>query len=177
MAPFDTSPLRQFSKFNNFFWVCCFLGKNLSDFIPPIKKTPQPVLPYSRTSSEETTTTPQDFLKFIYGQYSEEEQQQQNQNSNEVTTELNLDFLSMEQSESEESSSSTVRSLLFSSEITTTNWPNFLPKSSDNDDQNFEIQEGLDDESEDLLTFQSGFMPTPFQRTKSKNKTSDEGKN
>ena len=131
----------------------------------------------SRTSSEETTTTPQDFLKFIYGQYSEE-QQEQNQNSNEVTTELNLDFLSME-SESEESSSSTstVRSLLFSSEITTTNWPNFLPKSSDNDDQNFEIQEGLNDESEDLLTFQSGFMPTPFQRTKSKNKTSDQGKN
>ena len=138
-------------------------------------------MPYSRTSSEETTTTPQDFLKFIYGQYSEEgeEIQQQNQNSNEVTTELNLDFLSMEQSESEESSSSTVRSLLFSSEITTTNWPNFLPKSSDNDDQNFEpIQEGgLNDESEDLLTFQSGFMPTPFQRTKSKNKTSDQGKN
>ena len=96
-----------------------------------------------------------------------------------MTTELNLDFLSMEQSESEESSSSTVRSLLFSSEITTTNWPNFLPKSSDNDDQNFEpIQEGLNlDESEDLLTFQSGFMPTPFQRTKSKNKTRDEGKN
>ena len=135
-------------------------------------------MPYSRTSSEETTTTPQDFLKFIYGQYSEEEVQQQNQNSNEVTTELNLDFLSMEL-ESEESSSSTVRSLLFSSEITTTNWPNFLPKSSDNDDQNFEpIQEGLNlDESEDLLTFQSGFMPTPFQRTKSKNKTSDQGKN
>ena len=95
-----------------------------------------------------------------------------------MTTELNLDFLSMEL-ESEESSSSTVRSLLFSSEITTTNWPNFLPKSSDNDDQNFEtIQEGLNlDESEDLLTFQSGFMPTPFQRTKSKNKTSDQGKN
>ena len=134
-------------------------------------------MPYSRTSSEETTTTPQDFLKFIYGQYSEEgeEIQQQNQNSNEVTTELNLDFLSMEQSESEESSSSTVRSLLFSSEITTTNWPNFLPKSSDNDDQ--KIQEGLNDESEDLLTFQSGFMPTPFQRTKSKNKTRDQGKN
>ena len=136
-------------------------------------------MPYSRTSSEETTTTPQDFLKFIYGQYSEGEEVQQNQNSNEVTTELNLDFLSMEQSESEESSSSTVRSLLFSSEITTTNWPNFLPKSSDNDDQNFEpIQEGLNlDESEDLLTFQSGFMPTPFQRTKSKNKTRNEGKN
>ena len=70
-----------------------------------------------------------------------------------------------------------MRSLLFSSEITTTNWPNFLPKSSDNDDQNFELQEDLNDESEDLLTFQSGFMPTPFHRAKSKNKTRDEGKN
>ena len=32
---FDTSPLTQFSKFNNFLWVCWFLGKNLSNFVPP----------------------------------------------------------------------------------------------------------------------------------------------
>ena len=32
---FDTSPLTQFSKFNNFLWVCWFLGKNISNFVPP----------------------------------------------------------------------------------------------------------------------------------------------
>ena len=32
------SPLIQFSKFNNFFWECWFLGKNLSNFVPPIWK-------------------------------------------------------------------------------------------------------------------------------------------
>ena len=30
---FDTSPLHQFSKFNNFLWVCWFLCKNLSNFV------------------------------------------------------------------------------------------------------------------------------------------------
>ena len=29
---FVTSPLTQFSKFNNFLWVCWFLGKHLSNF-------------------------------------------------------------------------------------------------------------------------------------------------
>ena len=38
MALFDTSPLTQFSKFNNFLWVCWFLGKNLSNFVPPVWK-------------------------------------------------------------------------------------------------------------------------------------------
>ena len=37
-ALFDTSPMTQFSKFNNFFWVCWFLGKNLSNFVPPAWK-------------------------------------------------------------------------------------------------------------------------------------------
>ena len=37
-ALFDTSPLTQFSKFNNFLWVCWFLGKNLSNFVPPVLK-------------------------------------------------------------------------------------------------------------------------------------------
>ena len=27
-------PLIQFSKFNNFVWVCCFFCKNLSNFVP-----------------------------------------------------------------------------------------------------------------------------------------------
>ena len=35
---FDTSPLIQFSKFNNFLWVCWFLGKNLSNFVPLVWK-------------------------------------------------------------------------------------------------------------------------------------------
>ena len=30
--------LTQFSKFNNFLWVCWFLGKNLSNFLPPVWK-------------------------------------------------------------------------------------------------------------------------------------------
>ena len=38
-ALFDTSPLTQFSKFNNFLWVCWFLGKNLSNFVPPFENS------------------------------------------------------------------------------------------------------------------------------------------
>ena len=34
----DTSPLTQFSKFDNFLWVCWFLGENLSNFVPPVWK-------------------------------------------------------------------------------------------------------------------------------------------
>ena len=36
---FDTSPLIQFSKFNNCLWVCWFLGKSLSNFIPPVENS------------------------------------------------------------------------------------------------------------------------------------------
>ena len=32
-SSFDSSPLLQFSKFNNFLWVCWFLAKNLSNFV------------------------------------------------------------------------------------------------------------------------------------------------
>ena len=39
---FDTSPLTQFSKFINFLWVCWFLGKNLSNFVPPVWKFHNP---------------------------------------------------------------------------------------------------------------------------------------
>ena len=39
---FDTSPLTQFSKFINFLWVCWFLGKNLSNFVPPVWKLHNP---------------------------------------------------------------------------------------------------------------------------------------
>ena len=35
-------PLIQFSKFNNFLWVRWFLGKNLSNFIPPVWKLHNP---------------------------------------------------------------------------------------------------------------------------------------
>ena len=41
-ALFDTSPLVQFSKFKNFLWVGWFLGKNLSDFVPPVWKLHYP---------------------------------------------------------------------------------------------------------------------------------------
>ena len=41
-ALFDTSPLVQFSKFKNFLWVCWFLGKNLSNFVPPVWKLHNP---------------------------------------------------------------------------------------------------------------------------------------
>ena len=37
-ALFDTSPLHQFSKFNNFLWLRRCLGKNLSNFVPPAWK-------------------------------------------------------------------------------------------------------------------------------------------
>ena len=32
---FDSSPLHQFSKVNNFLWICWSLGKNLSNFKSP----------------------------------------------------------------------------------------------------------------------------------------------
>ena len=38
LALFNTSPLHQFPKFNNFLWVCCFLAKILSDFVHPAWK-------------------------------------------------------------------------------------------------------------------------------------------
>ena len=42
LALFDTSLIHQFSKFNNFLWVCWFLGKNLSNFVPPAGKLNNP---------------------------------------------------------------------------------------------------------------------------------------
>ena len=39
---FDTSPLTQFSKINNFLWVCWFLAKNLSNFLPLSLKLDNP---------------------------------------------------------------------------------------------------------------------------------------
>ena len=35
----DTYPLTQFSKFNNFLWVCWLLCKNLSDLVPPFENS------------------------------------------------------------------------------------------------------------------------------------------
>ena len=42
LALFDTSRLHQFSKFNNFLWVCWILGKNISNFVPPAWKLDNP---------------------------------------------------------------------------------------------------------------------------------------
>ena len=39
---FDSSPLHQFSKFNNFLWVCWLLGKILSNFVAPAWKLNNP---------------------------------------------------------------------------------------------------------------------------------------
>ena len=122
--------------------------------------------------------------KFVYGQFSTSEEK-------ELTTEMSIsvDISSLESEEESSTSTTTFRSL-FSSETTTTNWPNFLPKPEDvyedyyEDQKNEELNEhgeDLSNSNEDLLlTFQSGFMPTPPQRKKSnKNKTAsidDEGK-
>ena len=48
---FDPSPLYSFSKFNNFLWVCWFLNKNLSNFVPPIWKLDNPYYLFSADSS------------------------------------------------------------------------------------------------------------------------------
>ena len=37
-------PITPISKFNNFLWVCWFLGKNLSNCVPPTWKSQQPLL-------------------------------------------------------------------------------------------------------------------------------------
>ena len=39
---FGTSPLHQFSKFNNLLWICWFICKNLSKFVPPAWKLDNP---------------------------------------------------------------------------------------------------------------------------------------
>ena len=52
-ALFDTSPLIPFSKFNNFLWVCWFLGKNIYNFVPPVWKFHNP---YCHNRGHSTTT-------------------------------------------------------------------------------------------------------------------------
>ena len=42
MALFDSLPLIKNSKFNNFFRVCVFLGKNVSNFVFPVWKLHNP---------------------------------------------------------------------------------------------------------------------------------------
>ena len=42
MALFDSSPLIQNSRFNNFLWVCWFLCKNISNFVSPVWKLHNP---------------------------------------------------------------------------------------------------------------------------------------
>ena len=47
----DTSPLTPFSKFSNFLWVCWFLGKNISNFVPLLEdSTTRITIPYPPSS-------------------------------------------------------------------------------------------------------------------------------
>jgi hypothetical protein len=46
---FDSSPLIQFSKFNNFIWLQLIFSQKPFQFCFPLLKTPQPVLPYWAT--------------------------------------------------------------------------------------------------------------------------------
>ena len=48
-------PLHQFSKFNNFNWVCWFLGKNLSNFVPPAWKLNNPCYHNIGTNKQSVT--------------------------------------------------------------------------------------------------------------------------
>ena len=50
----------QFSKFDNFLWVCWFLGKNLSNFISPVWKLHNL---YCHKCTEEQ------FTSFLYGKF------------------------------------------------------------------------------------------------------------
>ena len=47
---FDTSPLTQFSKFNNFLWVCWFLGTIFQILYTPVEKSTTRIL-YSSVPS------------------------------------------------------------------------------------------------------------------------------
>ena len=42
MPNFWHLPINPISKFNNFLWVCWFLGKSLSNFVPPVWKLYNP---------------------------------------------------------------------------------------------------------------------------------------
>ena len=55
---FDTSPLTQFSKFHNFLWVCWFLGKNISNFVPTVWKLHNPYCHTRHSESEIENETP-----------------------------------------------------------------------------------------------------------------------
>ena len=64
---FDTSPLTQFSKLNNFLWVCWFLGKNLFDFVPPLENFTTYIaisIIQNSISIEFTISDTQSFLSF-----------------------------------------------------------------------------------------------------------------
>ena len=49
-STFDTSPLTQFSKFNNFLWVCWFLGTIFQILYTPVEKSTTRIL-YSSVPS------------------------------------------------------------------------------------------------------------------------------
>ena len=56
-ALFDTSPLTQFSKFYKILWVCWFVGKNLSNFVPPLLKLHNPYCHNGETRTETSICT------------------------------------------------------------------------------------------------------------------------
>ena len=73
------APLIQFLKFNNFLWVCWFLGKNLSNFVPPVWKLHNPychtvhrctsrLLQMQKTITEETWC--KNFRRFFFWRWS-----------------------------------------------------------------------------------------------------------
>ena len=64
LALFDTSPLHQFSKFNNFLWVCWFLGKNLSNFVSPAWQLDNPYYHSTQTFVFSSATK---FYSFRWG--------------------------------------------------------------------------------------------------------------
>ena len=49
-------PITPILKIQILFWVCCFLGKNLSNFVPPAWKIRQHVLPYCESSKDSNSS-------------------------------------------------------------------------------------------------------------------------
>ena len=70
LAPFDSSPLIQNSEFNNFLWVCWFLGKHLSNFVSHVWKLHNPYCHILHSSSSfNTLTKVSGFVLSIFGKF------------------------------------------------------------------------------------------------------------
>ena len=70
-ALFDTSPLTQFSKFNKFLRVYWFLGKNLSNFVPPFWKLYNPYCHIKQSPEFMIPTFQEDFWITLLNQKSQ----------------------------------------------------------------------------------------------------------